>query len=57
MAIILIILGSIGWIADINQWFIVPSVLYKGALVLGTVWIVLSMIYNIITRNKINKFF
>lgn len=56
MGIILIILGALGWIININGWFAVPVLLYKGLIVGGIVWQVIVILIHIITMNKFDRF-
>lgn len=57
MAIVLIILGILGWIVDVNSWFIVPEIVYKGLIIGGAVWLVIALLCHILVTNEISKRF
>lgn len=57
MAIVLIILGVLAWIVDVNSWFIVPEIVYKGLIVGGAAWLVFALLFNVFVTHNITKKF
>lgn len=57
MSILLIILGAIGWVVNINGWFIVPTILYKGLIICGLIGFIVAILIHVVTVNKINNKF
>ena len=55
MSILLIILGAVGWVLNINGLLIVPPVLYYGLIIAGVVWILIVTVIDMHVSSKISN--
>ena len=57
MSILLVIIGFIGWIVSVNGWFIIPTILWKGCLVVGLVILAIQFLVSVFIGNKVKSHF
>ncbi len=57
MSILLVIIGIIGWIISVNGWFVVPTLLWKGCLLVGVIILAIQFLAYVVFSHKINKEF
>ena len=57
MAIVLILLGILGWIIDANNLLVIPHVIYQGLIVAGVAGIIIQLLVTFAGFIKINKKF
>lgn len=57
MAIVLILLGILGWIVDVNNLLVIPSIIYYGLIVVGVAVIIIQLLITLAGFINIKKKF